>query len=163
VPQLTGKTDLIPGNHNVTHLTASAAGTYRGQCAEFCGLQHAKMAFDVEVESPQAFDAWRSRQLTGAPPPAGPAEQHGQAVFNTKACALCHRVQGTEAGGTTGPDLTHLMGRRRIAAGALPNSRGALQAWVADPQGVKPGTTMPRVALTAGELNDVVSYLETLR
>ena len=163
VPNLAGKVDLIPGRTNYVALTPRRQGSFRGQCAEFCGLQHAKMAFDVEVESPQAFDAWRSRQLTGAPPPAGPAEQHGQAVFNTKACALCHRVQGTEAGGTTGPDLTHLMGRRRIAAGALPNSRGALQAWVADPQGVKPGTTMPRVALTAGELNDVVSYLETLR
>ena len=84
-------------------------------------------------------------------------------MFDAKACALCHRIQGTNAGGTVGPDLTHLMSRRHIAAGARPNTRGDLMAWVADPQGVKPGTTMPRTPLSSDELNAVVSYLETLQ
>jgi cytochrome c oxidase subunit II len=162
LPNLAGKMDLIPGRTNYLAVTPRRIGDYRGQCAEFCGLQHAKMAFDVKVESPAAFEAWRSGQLAGASRPLSAEAQHGQQVFMTKACAMCHRVQGTDAGATAGPDLTHLMSRPHIAAGALPNTRGDLQAWIADPQGVKPGTAMPRVALTSGELNDLVSYLETL-
>jgi cytochrome c oxidase subunit 2 len=163
VPNLAGKVDLIPGRTNYVALTPRRLGPFRGQCAEFCGLQHAKMAFDVAVQTPQAFETWRRQQLAMAPPPATAEQIHGQQVFTTKACVMCHRIQATDAGGTTGPDLTHLKSRSHIAAGALPNTRGDLQAWIADPQGVKPGTTMPRVALTSQELNDVVSYLETLR
>ncbi|RAK56918.1 cytochrome c oxidase subunit II [Phenylobacterium deserti] len=163
VPNLSGKTDLIPGRVNFITLTPTRTGAFRGQCAEFCGLEHAKMAFDVQVTSPQEFEAWRRSQLARAADPTGPLEIQGKQIFNGKACAMCHRVQGTDAGAGIGPDLTHLKSRATIAAGTLPNTRGDLQAWVADPQGVKPGTTMPRVPLTASELNAVVAYLETLR
>jgi cytochrome c oxidase subunit 2 len=163
VPNLAGKIDLIPGRTNYVALTPRRAGAFRGQCAEFCGLQHAKMAFDVVVQSPQAFEAWRAQQVTGATPPVGPEQIHGQQVFTAKACVMCHRIQGSEAGATVGPDLTHLMSRAHIAAGARPNTRGDLQAWITDPQGIKPGTPMPRVAMTSAELNDLVSYLETLQ
>ena len=163
VPNLAGKTDLIPGRTNYVALTPRRLGPLRGQCAEFCGLEHAKMAFDVTVETPQAFQAWRARQLTVAEPPADPAAVHGKQLFESKACALCHSVRGSEAGASNGPDLTHLMSRAHLAAGARPMSRGDLAAWIADPQGVKPGTPMPRVGLTGPELNDVVSYLETLK
>jgi cytochrome c oxidase subunit 2 len=121
------------------------------------------MAFDVVVETPQAFEAWRAKQLKPADAPAGAAEAHGKQVFESKACALCHAVQGSEAGASNGPDLTHLMSRGHIAAGARPNTRGDLAAWIADPQGVKPGATMPRVPLSSEDLNDLVSYLETLK
>ena len=163
VPNLAGKVDLIPGRTNYVALTPRRLGGFRGQCAEFCGLEHAKMAFDVVVQTPQAFEAWRQQQLAEAPPPASVEQIHGQQVLNSKACVMCHRVQGTDAGATAGPDLTHLMSRAHIAAGTLPNTRGDLQAWIADPQGIKPGTTMPRVGLSSDELNDLVSYLETLR
>jgi len=162
-PNLAGKVDLIPGRTNYVAITPRRLGGFRGQCAEFCGLEHAKMAFDVTVESPEAFEAWRRSQLAEAQVPTNAQQVHGQQLFQTKACVMCHRIQGAEAGGSTGPDLTHLMSRRHIAAGALRNSRGDLAAWIADPQGVKPGTTMPRVPLTSDELNDVVAYLEMLK
>ena len=163
VPNLAGKVDLIPGRTNHVALTPRRLGPFRGQCAEFCGLEHAKMAFDVVVQSPNDFQAWRAQQVAEAAPPASPEEIHGQQVFETKACVMCHRIQGTQANATAGPDLTHLMSRTHIAAGARPNTTGDLAAWIADPQGIKPGTQMPRVSLTSDELNDLVSYLETLR
>ena len=163
VPNLSGKTDLIPGKVNYMPVTPQRSGYFRGQCAEFCGLQHAKMAFDVYVDEPAAFDAWRNHQLTAAGPPAAGDVAAGQQVFNSKACVLCHRIQGSDAGATVGPDLTHLKSRAHIAAGTLANTRGDLAAWIADPQGVKPGTTMPRVPLSSDELNKLVSYLETLQ
>jgi cytochrome c oxidase subunit 2 len=163
VPNLSGKTDLIPGRVNYMAVTPRRIGVFRGQCAEFCGFQHAKMAFDVHVDDPQTWDAWRRRQLQGAPQPTDPEALAGQQVFVSKACVMCHRIQGTEAGGTVGPDLTHLASRAHLAAGTLPNTRGDLQAWIADPQGVKPGAAMPRVELSSDELNALVSYLETLR
>jgi cytochrome c oxidase subunit 2 len=162
-PNLSGKTDLIPGRVNYVALTPRRLGPFRGQCAEFCGLEHAKMAFDVTVETPEAFAAWRAQQLKVAQPPTDPAAQHGKQVFETKSCALCHTIQGTDAGASNGPDLTHLMSRSHLAAGARPMSRGDLAAWIADPQGVKPGTPMPRVPMSGSDLNDVVSYLETLK
>jgi cytochrome c oxidase subunit 2 len=163
VPNLSGKTDLIPGRTNYLPLTPRRVGVFRGQCAEFCGFQHAQMAFDVYVDPPDTFEAWRKHQIASASDPASFEETAGKQVFISKACVMCHRVQGTDAGGTVGPDLTHLKSRAHIAAGTLLNTRGDLQAWVADPQGVKPGTTMPRVALSSDELNNVVSYLETLK
>jgi cytochrome c oxidase subunit 2 len=162
-PNLAGKVDLIPGRTNYVAVTPRRIGAFRGQCAEFCGLEHAKMAFDVQVESPDAFAAWRAHQLQSAPTPTDPAAIHGKQVFETKACALCHAVQGSEAGASNGPDLTHLMSRGHLAAGARGLSRGDLAAWIADPQGVKPGTPMPRVPLSGPELNDLVTYLETLK
>lgn len=163
VPNLSGKTDLIPGRTNYMAVTPKRVGVFRGQCAEFCGFEHAKMAFDVFVDDPKTYDAWRRHQIEGAPPPTTADALAGQQVFTAKACVMCHKIQGTEAGGTVAPDLTHLASRAHIAAGTLPNTRGDLQAWVADPQGVKPGTTMPKVGLSSDELNNLVSYLETLK
>jgi len=163
VPNLSGKTDLIPGRVNYMPLTPRRLGVFRGQCAEFCGFEHAKMAFDVHVDTPAAFDAWRARQLAEAPEPSEPVSAQGKQVFLSKACVMCHKIQGTDAGSNLGPDLTHVASRDHLAAGTLPNTRADLQAWIADPQGVKPGTQMPRVALTSDELNAVVTYLETLQ
>jgi cytochrome c oxidase subunit II len=162
VPNLSGKEDLIPGRTNTLIVTPRRTGRFRGQCAEFCGEQHAKMAFDVLVEEPAAFEAWRARQLSPAQDPQAVEAGLGKQVFMAKACVMCHRISGTDAGGVTGPDLTHLASRPTIAAGTLPNRRGQLQAWIADPQGIKPGTAMPRVGLTSDELTSVVAYLETL-
>jgi cytochrome c oxidase subunit 2 len=162
-PNLNGKTDLIPGRVNYVAVTPRKLGRFRGQCAEFCGLQHAQMAFDVVVEDPKAFDAWRRSQIASATAPVSIEAVEGKQVFVSRACVMCHRIQGTDAGGTTGPDLTHLMSRAHIAAGALSNTRGELAAWIADPQGIKPGTTMPRTGLSSDELNAVTAYLETLK
>jgi cytochrome c oxidase subunit 2 len=163
VPNLSGKTDLIPGRTNYLAVTPKRLGTFRGQCAEFCGLQHAKMAFDVTVDTPQVFETWRVAQTLPAQESSAVDAAIGKQVFQAKACVMCHRVQGTNAGASVGPDLTHLKSRAHIAAGTLPNTRGDLAAWIADPQGIKPGTTMPRVSLSSDELNAVVSYLETLQ
>ena len=163
VPNLSGKTDLIPGRINYVAITPRRVGVFRGQCAEFCGLQHARMAFDVYVDDPKTWEAWRRHQIQGASDPRAFEAVEGKQVFTSKACVMCHRIQGTNANGTVGPDLTHVASRAHIAAGTLQNSRGDLQAWIADPQGVKPGTTMPRVSLSSDELNAVVSYLETLQ
>ena len=163
VPNLAGKTDLIPGRTNYMAITPTRLGSFRGQCAEFCGFEHAKMAFDVTVETPQQFDAWRQAQGQDAPPPATPEAIRGEQVFTSKACVMCHHVSGVRPGDSVGPDLTHLASRDHIAAGALPNTPGNLAGWIADPQGVKPGSTMPRIPLKSQELLDVVAYLETLK
>lgn len=163
VPNLSGKEDLIPGRTNYLAVTPRRTGAFRGQCAEFCGLQHAHMALDVTVESQSAFDSWRLAQQATAPEPLTARAVVGKQVFLGKACSMCHRIAGTEAGGVTGPDLTHVASRKTIAAGTMPNTRGALQAWIADPQGRKPGTSMPRVPLTADELDALVDYLATLQ
>lgn len=155
VPALAGKTDMIPGQVNTMWLQVREPGIYRGQCAEFCGLQHAHMALDVVAEPPAAFAAWRDRQIGAATPASG----EGQAVF-LQHCAVCHTLRGTRAGGILGPDLTHLATRRSLAAGTLPNTAGHLAAWIADPQTIKPGTEMPRVPLSGTELTAVVRFLE---
>jgi len=162
VPQLSGKTDAIPGQNNLTWLQADAPGRYRGQCAEFCGLEHARMAFEVVADTPAAFDLWRRAQLQTAPPPATDSAQRGLQFFQYR-CALCHAVRGTTASSYYGPDLTHLMSRRLIAGGMLPNTRGSLAGWVQAPQATKPGALMPDQKLTGQQLNDLLAYLETLR
>jgi len=163
VPNLAGKQDLIPGRDNTLQFTAREPGTYRGQCAEFCGLQHAHMAFLVIVDPPEQFEHWREAQLAPGASPGGTQEQQGQRVFQSKACAACHTVQGTSAAATVGPDLTHVGSRRYIAAGLLETTRGSLAAWIADPQTLKPGTNMPMVPLNAEELNAVSAYLVSLK
>ncbi|MBV9076963.1 MAG: cytochrome c oxidase subunit II [Methylobacteriaceae bacterium] len=163
VPSLAGKQDIIPGRQNEITLKAERPGIYRGQCAEFCGLQHAHMAFLVIAELPENYEAWRSAQLRAAEPPADPEAARGRDVFLAKSCKACHAIRGTPAGGVLGPDLTHVASRETIAAGLLPTTRGSLAAWVADPQTVKPGSKMPLVPLDADELRAVSAYLASLK
>jgi cytochrome c oxidase subunit 2 len=163
IPVLNGKEDLIPGHANTIVMTPRKTGTYRGQCAEFCGLQHANMALDVQVDDAGGFAAWQAHQLAPAATPATPAQLAGRNTFNATACAMCHAIDGTSAGGITGPNLTHLASRRTLAAGALPLNRGTLAAWIADPQHSKPGTNMPAVPLQPRQLGDIVDYHMSLK
>lgn len=163
VPSLAGKRDLIPGRPSTLTIVADRPGVYRGQCAEFCGYQHAHMAIMVVAEERKAFETWRAAELADAAPPANAEARRGEEVFLSKGCVLCHTVRGTPAGGVTGPDLTHVAARRGIAADTLPMTRGALAAWIADPQAVKPGANMPRVDLDADALNAVVAYVGGLK
>lgn len=162
VPKLSGKADAIPGRTNVTWLQANEAGRYRGQCSEFCGFQHAHMAFDVVADSPSQFAAWRVKQLTAAPAPTTPEQTRGLAFVEYR-CGLCHRVRGTTAGATSAPDLTHLMTREQIAAGTLTNNVSNLATWIRNPQALKPGTLMPNQNMTGPELADTLAYLELLQ
>jgi cytochrome c oxidase subunit 2 len=163
VPNLAGKIDLIPGRQNELRLSANRPGVYRGQCAEFCGYQHAHMGIFVIAEPKAEFETWRDRQLAAAELPSDPERQKGMGVFLSQACIMCHAIRGTPAGGRTGPDLTHVGSRRSIAAGTLPMSRGTLAAWIVDPQAIKPGTKMPSSDLNADQVNVLVSYLEGLK
>lgn len=163
IPNLGGKEDLIPGRVNSMVLTPRREGDYRGQCAEFCGLQHAKMAIDATVMNERDFTAWREQQLAPAPAPNTPQLARGQEVFMSGPCATCHQIVGTQAAGRTGPDLTHLASRRTIAAGARPYSFEALRDWLRDPQSVKPGNHMPVVQLSDSDLNALTAYLDSLK
>ena len=163
VPALAGKRDMIPGHTTHLVLRADQPGRYRGQCAEFCGLQHAHMAIWVIAESPREFAAWLSAQRASAREPVTPEEHHGQALFLSRTCAMCHAVQGTVAGSAVGPDLTHFGSRSTIAGGILPNTRDELARWIVDPQAIKPGANMPQHVLAARDVSDLVTYLESLR
>lgn len=162
VPKLSGKTDTIPGQTNFSWIEAQEPGRYRGQCAEFCGWQHANMGFEVVADPPAVFERWRNQQMQPARDPTSPAERHGLEVVEYR-CGLCHQVRGTRAGAVSAPDLTHVMSRRMIAAGRLLNNPGNLAGWIQNPQGIKPGTLMPNQFLSGQELSDVRSYLETLQ
>ena len=162
IPRLAGKMDVIPGQTNVTWLQADQPGTYRGQCGEYCGAQHAHMAMFVIADTPQDYALWVRDQLRDAAPPATEAARLGQQSFEAH-CGACHAVRGTGAGGILGPDLTHLMSRHTIAAGMLPNTPGNLAAWIANSQAIKPGSRMPALALSGHDLSAVVTYLQTLR
>jgi cytochrome c oxidase subunit 2 len=163
VPSLTGKMDLITGQKNELQFTAGNAGIYRGQCAEFCGLQHAHMAFAVIALAPEEFGRWRDRENQDAVRPADSLGRHGEQLFRGRGCALCHTVRGTLAGGQLGPDLTHVGSRTTLAAGTLPMSPAALGAWIADPQHIKPGNLMPQMPLQSDELIAIIHYLEQLK
>ena len=154
---------MIPGRVNRMVIQADRPGVYRGQCAEFCGLQHAHMALDVTVESTADFARWLAASAAPARPPATPLQRAGYDYFMRRECSTCHMIAGTPASGQVAPDLTHLASRRSIAAGTLPMSRGHLYAWVADPQGPKPGNNMPYIGLEANELHALVAYLESLK
>ena len=162
IPQLSGKTDAIPGQTNVTWLQAQQSGRYEGQCTEYCGMQHAHMALEVVAESPDAFAAWRANQLQPAQPPATATLQSGKEVVEYR-CGLCHKVRGTRAAAVSAPDLTHVGSRRWLAAGTVPNDPGHLAAWILAPQSFKPGTLMPPQQLQGQQLADVVAYMATLR
>jgi cytochrome c oxidase subunit 2 len=161
-PNLFGKQDLIPGRENEIRFVADRPGIYRGQCAEFCGWQHAHMSLLLVVRPKEEFEAWRDSQIKAAEPPHDDERRRGETVFLSKPCIMCHTVRGTPAGGRTGPDLTHLASRQYIAAGTLPTTRGSIAAWIADPQGIKPGAHMPLVRLAPEELHPLLSYLAGL-
>ncbi|MEZ5815494.1 MAG: cytochrome c oxidase subunit II [Hyphomicrobiaceae bacterium] len=163
LPKLAGKTDLIPGQKNITWIEAPKPGVYRGQCTEFCGLQHASMLLRAVAEPREAFGAWWKQQMRSSDPPTGGLAKEGQAVF-TRACASCHAVSGTEAKGTFGPDLTHLMSRAQIGSNLLPNTRAYRAGWIADAPSLKPGVRMPPMTreISGRELQAVLAYIETL-
>lgn len=162
-PNLQGKTDMIPGRVNESRLTPARTGRFRGQCAEFCGVQHAYMAFVVEVIEADAFDAWLARQARPRTVPADPLLRRGLAVFLEADCGTCHAIRGTPAEGEMGPDLTHLAARETLAAGTIPNTKGHLAGWIGDPQKVKPGVLMPATALEPDDQEALLAYLTSLR
>ena len=162
-PNLHGKLDLIPGYSGTTYFRVDEPGTYHGRCAEFCGLQHAKMNFLVIAEPPERFAAWYEAQLKSSTPPADSLQQTGQQVFLSKGCVMCHTIRGTQANSRIGPDLTHLASRSMLASGTLPNTPQYLAAWIIDPQRFKKGSNMPATPLSAGDLNALMAYLETLK
>ena len=162
VPELAPKTDMIPGRTNTMWIRAERPGVYRGQCAEFCGLQHANMAFLVIADPPDAFEDWVGGQRALPDGPVTSEAARGREVFLSSACIGCHTIQGTEATGTLGPDLTHLASRRTLGAATIPNTEANLRAWVPNAPAVKPGVLMPAIPLTTEELDAVVAYLQTL-
>lgn len=160
VPQLAGKTDLIPNDPNEMWIDPQKTGLYLGQCAQFCGIEHAKMLIRVYVDTPQQFDAWvKDQRQPGAQDESVAA---GRQVFETEACANCHAISGTDAKGIFGPDLTHLMSRATIASGAAANTPEDLREWIKDPSIFKPGALMPAMQLSDQQINEVVAYLTTL-
>ena len=164
VPNLAGKKDLVPGYSTTTWLRADRPGIYRGQCAEFCGYQHALMGLLVIAEPPAQFARWYDAQLADAMPPTDTVASTGKNVFmGAHGCVLCHTVRGTDAGGRVGPDLTHVASRHTLAAATVPNNRGWLGGWVMDPQGIKPGARMPPNDMRPDELQALLTYLQTLR
>ncbi len=162
-PTISQKRDLIPGKDNSLWLQADTPGVYRGQCAEYCGQQHAKMAFLVIAQRPDSFASWLAAQRDTALTPTTELARRGQEVFLASSCVMCHAIAGTPAGSRVGPDLTHLASRRTIAAGTLPNTRGNLAGWIVDPQQIKPGTRMPPNQLKPADLQALLAYLETLK
>jgi len=162
-PNLNGKRDLLPGYTNSLFFRVDRPGRWRGQCAEFCGFQHAHMSFYTVAESKEDFNRWMEAQRQSAPQPTTPQTQHGQQVFLTHQCVMCHTIRGTPAGSRVGPDLTHVASRSTIAAGTLPNSVGNLAGWILNAQSIKPGVRMPPNQLSGSDLQDLLAYLETLR
>jgi len=163
VPPLHGKKDLIPGHATSLWIKADRPGAFGGQCAEFCGYQHAHMRLLVIAESRGAFDAWLARQRRPAPEPTDAQARRGRDVFLTGPCAICHTIVGTPAAARLGPDLTHLAGRTTLAAGTLPNTPGHLAGWIIDPQRIKPGVHMPSIGLDGADLQALLAYLGSLK
>lgn len=162
-PNIQGKRDLIPGHSSAIWFQVDQEGTYRGQCAEFCGQQHAHMAFYIVAESPQKFQAWLEQQRKPAPVPTSGTIAHGKDVFEKGTCVMCHTIRGTNAGSRVGPDLTHLASRISIGAGTLLNNPGNLGGWISDPQAIKPGVRMPPNPLSSQDLQALIAYLQTLK
>jgi len=162
VPALAGKTQTIPGQTNHQWLQADRPGVYRGQCTQYCGAQHAHMAFEVVADTPDQFAHWLDAQRRPAAAPTTPAAQRGERVFDAR-CAACHTIRGTDAHGAQAPDLTHLLSRRLLAAGMLANTPANLHAWIAHAQQIKPGTLMPDFALAPADAHDLDAWLTTLQ
>jgi cytochrome c oxidase subunit 2 len=163
LPELGVKMDLVPGRSNYIYLQADKPGVYEGTCAEFCGAEHAWMRVRAIVQSPDDFAAWIKAQGKPASAPTGDLAIQGAQLFQALACRSCHAINGTEANGNVGPDLTHLASRQTIAAGVLENTPENLTAWLKNPQAVKPGNHMPNLGLTDPQINQLVAYLETLK
>jgi len=164
IPRLQRKIDAIPGRTNQITVTATDPGTFRGECAEYCGLQHAKMAFTVVAQPSDDFQTWLTHQEVVPPPvPTDPAVRRGQEVFFSSACVYCHTIAGTNATSDLGPDLTHVASRATLAAGSVPNTRGWLLGWISDPQHIKPGALMPATQMTGPEAQALLDYLESLK
>jgi cytochrome c oxidase subunit II len=161
VPQLAGKTDVIPNRENRMWIEPVQTGTYVGNCAEYCGMQHAHMLLRVIVHTAEEFAKWAGEQKQSSAD--DPQARVGRDIFFATACINCHTVRGTQAMGTFGPDLTHLMARETLGAGTLPNTAEKLRVWVRDPQTLKEGCNMPNMQLTDNELNQIVAYLLTLK
>jgi len=161
VPRLAGKTDLIPNHPNSMWIDPHETGVYLGQCAQYCGTQHAKMLLRVYVDSREDFDRWIEAQRR--PAQANAAASRGQQIFETTACVNCHAVAGTPADGRFGPDLTHFMSRETIASGAALNTPDNLRLWIRNPDALKPGSRMPAMNLSEQDVNAVADYLESLR
>lgn len=163
VPNIHGKMDLIPGYERKLVVRIDRPGVYRGQCAEFCGAQHAHMGLRVFAVEPERFERWREAQLRPAREPATDVQRRGRDVFVQSSCVLCHTIRGTPAAATFGPDLTHLASRSTIAAGSRSNTRGNLAGWILDPQSIKPGAKMPPNRLGGEDLQALLAYLGSLR
>jgi cytochrome c oxidase subunit 2 len=163
VPALNRKVDMIPGRPTAVLLQADRPGIYRGQCAEFCGLQHAHMSLLVFADPPARFRAWLAASRRASRSPAGTLARRGERVFLAEACSGCHTVRGTDARGTVGPDLTHVGSRVTLAANTLPNDPSTLGEWIRDPQHVKPGAKMPDLVLSEADVRALVAYLRGLR
>jgi cytochrome c oxidase subunit 2 len=163
VPELNRKIDMIPGLRNRVLLESDTPGRYRGQCAEFCGLQHAHMGLYVYVDPPARFRAWLANERRDARPATGALQRRGQQAFMQQGCASCHTIRGTGAQGTIGPDLTHVASRSTLGALVIPNTPAELKAWIRDPQQIKPGDRMPALGLSEPDLAAVTAYLEQLR
>jgi cytochrome c oxidase subunit 2 len=163
VPNLMGKRDLIPGVVTNTWIQADEPGIYRGQCAEFCGHQHAHMALNVVAEPMDKFQEWVRHQREPAQEPTTGEEMRGRDVFMQSTCVTCHAIRGTDAGSHVGPELTHVASRLTIAAGTLPNARGHLAGWIANSQSIKPGNRMPPNALAPQDFQAVLTYVRSLR
>lgn len=161
VPQLSGKTDLIPNRTNSMWIDPRQEGTFLGNCAEYCGMQHANMLLRVIVQSPVDFEKWAAAQKLDSAYDARIAA--ARATFLSLSCVSCHTVSGTSASGTFGPDLSHLMSRAALGSGVIPNTDEKLRAWVKDPQAIKPGNLMPNMQLNSRELDEVVTYLLSLK
>jgi cytochrome c oxidase subunit 2 len=154
---------MIPGRRNRVLLSSDKPGRYRGQCAEFCGIEHARMAMYVYVQEPAAFRRWLRGEAADAQEPSSAAARAGRAEFMSDQCASCHTVRGTPARGRVGPDLTHIGSRASIGALTLPNTARALTDWLRDPQHPKPGNRMPDLGLSAAEIRSLVAYLQGLK
>ena len=162
IPELSGKLDLLPNQVNELVIVADKAGEYWGECAEFCGTQHAKMQLMIIVQSEREFNAWLEHQQTVPEPPQDEFAFEGRQIFLGSACVYCHQIQGTNASGDLGPDLTHLGSRRTLGAGILENTTGNLAGWIVDAQAIKPGNHMPPMDLSGEELQAILAYMETL-
>ena len=164
VPSLSGKKDLIPGRTAQLEIRADKPGVYRGQCAEFCGLEHALMGLVVVADPPEQYEQWAAAQRQPAPDPTDAKAQRGKQVFQSSSCAMCHAIEGADfAGAQHAPDLTHVASRQTLAAGTLKNTPGNLSAWIRDPQLFKPGSAMPATPLSQEDLDAIVAYLGELK